>query len=187
MVSAGEARANGSPPVNAENLIAGLDRFATTLAPLVQGINSDDARWRPANGAWSILEVVTHLADEEVEDFRRRLQMTLSDPTTPWPPNDPEAWAVERRYNDGELAESLARFLEERRASLGWLRSLDKADWSIAYQHPKVGPVPAGDLLASWAAHDLLHLRQVTKRLFQMAQRDAGEYKTDYAGEWGRN
>ncbi len=171
--------------MNAEHIITSLERFAMTLPPLVEGTSSDDARWRPADGAWSILEIVTHLADEETDDFRRRLQLTLADPRTPWPPNDPEAWAVERRYNDGDLDASLSRFLDERRASLTWLRSLGDPDWSIAYQHPKVGPVPVGDLLVSWPAHDLLHLRQIAKRLFQLTQRDAGEFKTDYAGQWG--
>jgi hypothetical protein len=33
-------------------------------------------------------------------------------------------------------------------------------------------------------AHDYLHLRQIAKRMYQMAGRDAGEYSTRYAGEW---
>ena len=40
------------------------------------------------------------------------------------------------------------------------------------------------DLLTSWAAHDALHLRQIAKRLFQLAERDGGEYNSRYAGEW---
>ena len=42
----------------------------------------------------------------------------------------------------------------------------------------------AGDLLAAWSAHDALHLRQISKRLYQIAQRDAGSYSVQYAGEW---
>lgn len=173
--------------MNPQPLIASLERFATTLSVLVRDISAADARWRHADGTWSILEVVTHLADEETEDFRARLRLMLTDPLAAWPPIDPVAAAVQRRYNDGDLAESLSRFLAERRASLTWLRSLDDPAWSNAYQHPQAGAIRAGDLLASWAAHDLLHLRQITKRLFQLAQRDAGEFETDYAGEWGGN
>ena len=50
---------------------------------------------------------------------------------------------------------------------------------------PKIGPIRAGDLLASWAAHDMLHLRQIAKRKFELIQQAGGEFTTDYAGPWG--
>ncbi len=170
--------------MNFARLVSSLERFSDVLKAAVAGISEEDARWKPTDGGWSILEVVCHLGDEEELDFRRRLKLTLTDPTQPWPPNDPVAWAVEHRYNEGHLDEALARFLAERKESIGWLRSLDNPDWTQAYQHPKVGPVPAGDLLASWAAHDYLHLRQIAKRLYEMTIRDASEFDTAYAGEW---
>jgi hypothetical protein len=33
-------------------------------------------------------------------------------------------------------------------------------------------------------AHDLLHLRQIERALFQHLQRSATPDRTDYAGEW---
>ena len=89
--------------VETRNLIGSLERFADILPNMVRGVSTDDARWRPADGAWSILEIVAHLADEEVHDFRARVELTLRDPTAPWPPIDPETWAIERRYNDDDL------------------------------------------------------------------------------------
>jgi hypothetical protein len=38
--------------------------------------------------------------------------------------------------------------------------------------------------MVSWCAHDALHLRQIAKRTFQMAQRDGGRFTADYAGDW---
>ena len=169
--------------MNSQSLINSLDRFADILSAVVIGISVDDARWRPANGAWSILEIVTHLADEEVEDFPARLKRTLADPNQEWSPIDPEGWAVERRHNEGDLSEQVQRFVSLRRESIDWLRGLSDPKWSKTFVHPK-GKISAGDLLASWAAHDALHLRQIAKRLFQMTQRDADEYSTAYAGKW---
>jgi hypothetical protein len=154
------------------------------LPALVGSVPDDQAKWKPADGSWSILEVVTHLADEEVEDFRTRVRMTLESPAESWPKIDPPGWAVERRYNEGNLPAALDRFVSERSASIAWLRGLAGPDWSSAYEHPKFGPIHAGDLLAAWAAHDALHLRQIAKRMFQLAGEYAGEYKTIYAGEW---
>ena len=142
-----------------------------------------EMRWRPPDGGWSILEIVTHITDEETEDFGRRLELMLRDPAEPWPPIDTEAAAVERRYNDGDLAAVIARFVSDRRDSVTRLRGLDNPDWSITVHH-KLGDVRAGDLLASWVAHDALHLRQIAKRMFQLTQRDSGEYSTAYAGSW---
>ncbi len=169
--------------MNSQSLIDSLQRFADLLPGVVNGISVDDARWRPEDGAWSILEIVAHMADEEVEDFPARLKSTLADPSQEWSPIDPQGWSVERRYNDGDLDEQVQRFVSLRRESINWLRGLSDPKWSNTFVHPK-GEISAGDLLASWAAHDALHLRQIAKRLFQMTQRDADEYSTAYAGSW---
>lgn len=166
-------------------LISRLERFAAVLPPLVADLPDEDARFKPPTGAWSILEITCHLADEEVEDFRARLRLTLEDPTQDWPPIDPEAAARDRHYNAQNLTHTLDRFARERTASIAWLRSLSNPDWDRAFVHKKFGPQTAGMLLASWAAHDALHLRQIAKRLFELAARDGAPHTTGYAGEWG--
>ena len=77
--------------VTPESLINALERFPDLLRAAVSKLAPEDARWRPPDGAWSILEIVSHVADEEVEDFRRRLEITLADPAAEWPPIDPRA------------------------------------------------------------------------------------------------
>jgi hypothetical protein len=44
-----------------------------------------------------------------------------------------------------------------------------------------VGAVEAKNLLASWLAHDLLHIRQITRLKYQYLAKD---YAIDYAGNW---
>jgi hypothetical protein len=168
-----------------QKLIGSLERFGLILPAVVRGMTQDDGRWKPPDGAWSVLEIVCHLADEEEFDFRQRVQMTLKNPLDNWPAIAPEQWAVERRYNEGRLEAAVSRFEALRRESVSWLRAVEYPDWSRTHQHPKIGPMRAGDLLASWVAHDALHLRQIAKRMYQMAARDAGGYSIRYAGEWG--
>lgn len=169
--------------MNTQPLIASLECFPDVLSKTVASLSNDDARFKPADGAWSILEIVTHLADEEVEDFPARLRSTLTDPKMQWNPIDPEGWARQRNYNDGNLNEQIQRFASLRKDSITWLNSLTDPQWSNTFKHPK-GEIKAGDLLAAWTAHDWLHLRQVAKRRFQLSQRDAGDYSTEYAGDW---
>jgi hypothetical protein len=154
---------------------------------LVGHLPSEHARFKPPTNAWSILEIINHLADEDADDFRARLKSTLDDPTRPWPLTDPEGWAVTRNYQDRDLAESLDRFERERAESIRWLRSLDNPDWTKAYIHPRHGPVYAGELMVSWPAHDALHIRQIAKRLFELAAREGepGKFGVGYAGAWG--
>ena len=159
-----------------------LRRSAAAIEALVAGLPLEAARWKPAPDKWSALEVVCHLADEEVEDFRTRVRLTLQDPTTPWPEIHPSAWVVERRYLEQGLGPSLARFLNERAVSLQWLAAQREAKWDNAYQHPTAGPLTARLMLANWMAHDLLHLRQLARLQYEFLA-SLGE-KLDYAGPW---
>jgi hypothetical protein len=170
--------------MNATRLIDGMERFGAALPAVVAGLDAAACRWRPAAGGWSVLEIVRHLGDEEVEDFRARLRRTLEDPGRAWDPIDPERAAVERRYNDGDFGEAIDRFVTERRDSVAWLRGLGRADWATTHHHPRFGGMRAGDLLVSWAAHDALHLRQIAKRLHQMALDQGAGFDAAYAGAW---
>jgi hypothetical protein len=165
-------------------LIGRLERFGEALPVVVAGVPREDAAWKPPSGAWSILEIVCHLVDEEVRDFRARVRMTLEDPAAEWARIHPSQWALEEGYNGRELSGSVARFAAERRESIRWLRSLDAPDWRRAHVHPEAGPLSAGMLLGAWAAHDALHLRQIAKRMYELSARDSGE-SVRYAGEWG--
>src|SRR5690606_10869240 len=130
-----------------------------------------------------ILEVICHLADEEADDFRARTRLTLEDPAREWPKIDPEGWARDRNYNERDLSAELDRFAAARAESLAWLRSLHEPDWQSTHEHPR-GNLTAGDLMASWAAHDALHLRQIARRLHELAARDAPGRDIGYAGPW---
>jgi len=165
-------------------MIGRLRANAEVLAALAAGVGERQARWKPAPDKWSILEVVSHLADEEVEDFRTRVDLTLHRPGTPWPPIDPQGWVSARAYNEGELARSLDGFLSARRDSLAWLDELESPDWSRAYDHPKAGRISAGDLLTSWVAHDHIHIRQLNRLHREYLVAELSEHSPDYAGAW---
>jgi DinB family protein len=174
-----------------ENLAASIDRlacFPRVLQTLATGMTDADLRWKPGAEHWSVLEVFGHLADEEARDFRPRLERTLAGRA--WEPIDPEGWASAHRYNEASPAEVLAAFATQRERSVAWLAGLvgvvgvGEVDWGCAHEHPVFGPIRAGDLLASWVDHDALHLRQIARRLHDLAVRDAGEFGTGYAGAW---
>jgi hypothetical protein len=166
-----------------DSLTAKMAKNATRIRALVRGVSDQQARWKPAPASWSILEVVNHLLDEERQDFRVRLNYTFHRPGEPWPPIDPEGWVTEREYNQQDLETSLDAFLSERQASLAWLGELPAPDWEATYEAP-FGRITAGDLFASWVAHDLLHMRQLVELHWAYTTGELEPYRADYAGIW---
>ena len=154
------------------------------ISALVAAVDETQARWKPAPDEWSILEVIHHLYDEEREDFRPRLDLTLHHPDLPWPPNEPMAKVTERRYNEQDLDKTLTAFQSERAASLAWLGTLTAPDWARSHTVSPTRTLRAGDLLVSWLAHDMLHLRQLAELHFQYTAHLAQPYGVDYAGDF---
>ena len=163
-----------------------IERFSknrNVFEALVRGMSLEQARWKPTPDKWSTLEVVNHLYDEEREDFRQRVKLVLADPAQPWPPIDPRGWVNSRGYNERELDASLNNFLAEREKSLAWLRQLSQPNWQSCNEGPN-GKLTAGDLLASWLAHDFLHIRQLARLHWQYIGAIADPYQTTYGGPW---
>ncbi len=170
--------------MNIQPYITRLTNNAETVRAFGQGISDEQARWKPADDAWSLLEVINHLYDEERRDFRVRIDYTLHRPGETWPPINPGQWVIDEKYNERDLGESLANYLAERRKSLVWLADLATADWSMKAETPWGGTMRAGDLLAAWTAHDLLHIRQLNELHYRYLQAVALPYAVDYAGDW---
>jgi len=169
--------------MNANHALSQMVDNAERVRALAQRVSDQQARWKPHPDSWSILEVVNHLLDEERQDFRVRLDYTLHRPRETWPPIDPGGWVVARAYNQRDLDASLSQFLSERQESIAWLHALSQPDWEAAYEAPW-GPIRAGDIFASWVAHDLLHMRQLLELHWAYTTRELTPYRPDYAGEW---
>ncbi len=170
--------------MNFESCQIQLRQNGELIREIVAGISPQQARLKPSPEEWSVLEVVNHLYDEEREDFRQRLDYLLHRPGEEWPPIDPQGWVTSRSYNDRELAGSLQNFLDERQKSLAWLADLDEPNLEAFEMHPVAGKFHAGDMLAAWVAHDLLHLRQLIELKYFLATEMVRPYSPRYAGEW---
>lgn len=150
---------------------------------LLAGTGPEERLWKQAPEKWCLLEILCHLYDEEREDFRARIQHVFTQPDQPLPPIAPEDWVTERKYTDQDFDLMLKKFLQERDASINWLRSLQDPPWDNAYIHPEFGEMKAKMFLANWLAHDYLHIRQITKLKYDYLKYLSGE-DLNYAGNW---
>ena len=158
-----------------------LARFPPLLDTLVGEL--DDASWRarPAPGEWAPVEIVCHLRDEETEDFGARVRVVLEGGAR-FVPIDPERLAVERRYREADPTTALSTFSARRRANLDLLRSVASDRLLGAVARPNGGHLSGLDLLASWVAHDHLHLHQLAASLARLWAERWAPLQVDYAG-----
>jgi hypothetical protein len=164
-------------------IIHQLDRNAPVFFGMFNSVPQEVRKWKSAPEKWCALEILCHLYDEEREDFRARTKHVLDTPKDPMPGIDPVKLVTERNYIGQNYDEMLAGFIQERKASVAWLNSLENPDWKSAYIHEKFGPLPAKMFLTNWLEHDYLHMRQLlTLKHNYLAQSTGVSLK--YAGDW---
>lgn len=169
--------------MNYSHVINELSRNKEVFKRFLSSIEEETFLWRPEAQKWCLLEIICHLRDEEVEDFRTRLKYVLETPGRAFPTFNPTQWVEERKYVEQNFETVLTAFLIEREKSITWLESLSIPDWDNFYDHPKLGPMSAKMILSNWLAHDYLHIRQILKLKFEYLKFISGE-NLSYAGNW---
>jgi hypothetical protein len=170
--------------LTSNDVIEQLTRSRDVLALMLAGFRTEDAAWKPDPDRWSALEIVNHLADIENEDFQTDLYIIFYRPDDPWPSFDIIEWVTERRYNERNFPESVNRFLSERNESIKRLKSLKGLDQDAVHSGNgfRNTPLKVGDILASWIAHDLFHLRQIALLQWDLLRRRSEPYSPTYSG-----
>jgi hypothetical protein len=158
-----------------------LARLPTLLDALLEGLDGETWRARPAPVEWSPIEIVCHLRDEEVEDFGARLRVIVEGGIA-FAPIDPERWVGERRYREADPREALAALAERRTMSLRFLETIAPARLEAAVEQPRAGRLSGLDLLVAWVTHDRLHLAQLANTLARLWARRWSPLRADYAG-----
>ena len=153
------------------------------IRALIKDIGQEQAQAKPDAKSWSILEVLCHLHDEEREDFREHLDFILHRQNEEWHVIDPQAWIMERKYNEQNLIEMQEKFFAERKQSLEWLNTVSHVDWSITYTS-EYGSVSASEMLSCWIAHDNLHIRQLVELRRKHIEHITSPHDLQYAGDW---
>lgn len=165
-------------PFEPADAVAILRRTPGTLRALLSGL---PARWlRASEGAdtFSPWEVVAHLLHGERTDWMSRLRIILEHgEARPFEPFD--RFAHRTASAGASLDELLDQFAEARYANLAELASLldGGLDLDRAGVHPELGRVTARQLLATWAVHDLGHIRQIARVMANQYGDEVGPWR----------
>lgn len=150
-----------------------LERTPAVVRALLSDLSRD---WTHANegpDTWSPFDVVGHLIDGDETEWMDRARIILAQgDDRRFPPFDRFRHL---RLNEGKtLGTLLDRFTELRGKNLQELKALQLTPdhLRLTGEHPEFGTVTLAQLLATWVAHDLGHVAQIS-RVMAKQYRDA--------------
>ena len=148
--------------LGANDPVAVLGETPPALERFLKRVRPELTTREEAPGKWSIRDVVQHLADSElVGGFR--LRMILAHDRPQLAGYDQDLWSSRLNYHDTDLREAMEQFTVLRRANLRLWRGLSPADLTRVGVHGERGEESLAHLRRLYAAHDLLHLRQLDR------------------------
>jgi hypothetical protein len=155
-----------------------LERTPSALDRLLRGLSPG---WLDADegaATWSPRVVLGHLIHGEETDWIPRARIILANgETRPFDPYD--RFAQMARPKAATLDAELDLFAAARARSLADLTALElsAADLARRGTHPQLGTVTLGNLLSCWAAHDLVHMRQIARVLCRQHEDEVGPWR----------
>lgn len=164
-------------PFVMEEAVAILSRTPAALDALLRDLPDGWITAHEGGDTWSPFDVVGHLIHGERTDWMQRARIILEHGDTR-PFDQFDRFAQFKASEGRTLASLLDEFADLRRENLRQLAALQLTGGDLERQgrHPALGAVTLGQLLATWVAHDLDHLMQISRVL-------ARQY-TDEVGPW---
>jgi hypothetical protein len=160
-----------------EECVSVLVRTPAALSTLLRDLPDAWTEATEGPGTWSPYVVVGHLIHGERADWMPRLSIILEHgESRPFDAFDREA---QFRESAGKpLSTLLDEFNSLRRDNLARLTALNLQPDHLDLKgtHPALGPVTVRQLLATWTAHDLGHILQVTRVMAKRYKSEVGPW-----------
>jgi len=147
-----------------ENTVALLGRTPATLDALLRGLPEMWTHRNEGAGTFTVFDVIGHLIYADKFDWLPRARMILDHgETRPFEPFD--RWGHVEECKGRTLRQLLEEFARVRAGCLDDLRALNltPSQLELRGRHPSLGAITLSELLATWAAHDLTHLHQISR------------------------
>lgn len=147
-----------------DDTIALLSNTPATLDALLRNLPETWIHRREGGDSWTAFEVVGHLIHGERTDWMSRARIILQHgDSRPFDTFDRGGHKQEIQGKSiGQLLDEFARARAENLTALRNL-NLQPGDFTRRGMHPGLGGVTLSQLLATWAAHDLTHIHQISR------------------------
>lgn len=154
-----------------------LERTPHVLNALLRGLNEDWTMHNEGGETWTPYDVVGHLVHGEKTDWMARIRKCLSTDDKAFVKFDRTAMFEESAGKSlDRLLDEFADLRAQNLREFGLLQ-LDDARLESTGIHPTFGEVRLRQLLATWAAHDLGHLTQITRVMCKQYRDEVGPWR----------
>jgi len=134
------------------------------IARLIKGVSKKRLSWRPPSGAWSVTEILAHLADSELV-YGYRIRLILEAGSPPILGIDQDTWARFSDYAKHDPTLSLESLRINRQRLVTLLKSLPRGSWDLHGTHSERGKETVRRVAEMLAGHDINHMMQIRERL----------------------
>lgn len=155
-----------------------LIKTPVVLDTLLSNLDDDWLRSNEGENTWSPFDVLGHLIHGEKTDWIPRAKIILSDAEDKtFIPFDRFAQLEDSKGKS--MADLLEEFKQLRLENLQTLVSwkLSPEQLELSGTHPELGKVLLKELLATWVAHDLNHLKQISRVMAWQLRAEIGPWK----------
>jgi hypothetical protein len=170
-------QSNNNMAHNLDHTISLLTRTPAALNALLRDLPEGWTLHNEGENSWSAFDVVGHLIHADRTDWMPRAKIIRQfGDTQPFAAFDRLGHV---RESEGKsLGEILDEFALVRAESLKDLRALNlqPEDLERRGRHPALGVVTLSQLLATWAAHDLTHLHQISRIMAYQCREAVGPF-----------
>jgi hypothetical protein len=159
-------------------IVAILERTPAVLRALLEDLPEAWLETREGEGTFSPIDIVGHLIHGERTDWVPRMRIILeSGESRPFVPFDRVGFQDAIRGRS--MSALLAEFQSLRQSNLEVVRGLALAPEQLALRgrHPELGTVTLGQLLTTWAVHDLNHVGQAVRVMSRRCTLEVGPWK----------
>lgn len=162
---------------NLSDTIALLERAPAALNALLRDLPDSWSNRNEGEGSFTVSDVIGHLIHADKEDWLPRAKRILEHGESK-PFDAFDRWGHAQECRGNSLVQLLDEFARIRAACLEELRQLNlqPAQLERTGAHPSLGPVKLSELLATWAAHDLTHLHQISRILAVRYREEVGPF-----------
>lgn len=140
-----------------------VDVLSNILADVTQEMATT---YRDSGDGWTALEALCHLRDFDYV-FQRRVERMLNEEMPDLVPVDHDQLVIDNRYNEQDLAEVLADFVQHRRGFIDLFKSLSDDQWERHGNHPERESFSMTDAVMQLGLHDVTHIEQITRTLHE--------------------
>jgi DinB superfamily len=165
------------PQFHLPDAIALLSRTPATLDSLLRDLPESLTHRNEGPETWNCFDIVGHLIHGERTDWIPRARIILAHGDTRTFDTF-DRLAHQRESQGKSLPALLDEFTRLRAENLATLRAMNltPAQLALPGRHPQLGAVTLSELLATWAAHDLTHLHQISRVLAHQFRPSVGPW-----------